>query len=72
MSINNSNLSIGTNVLLVKETSSDCRLARIESIKVNDTPQESIEITNEIEVGLKFDIDAKKELKIYIVVEDSG
>ncbi len=72
LSINNSNLSIGTNVLLVKETSSDCRLARIESIKVNDTPLESIEITNKIEVGLKFDIDAKKELKIYIVVEDSG
>ena len=70
--INNSNLSIGTNVLLVKETSSDCRLARIESIKVNNTPLESIEITNKIEVGLKFDIDAKKELKIYIVVEDSG
>ena len=68
--INNSNLSIGTNVLLVKETSSDCRLARIESIQVDDISQESIKITNEIEVGLKFDIDAKKGLKIYIKVED--
>lgn len=50
----------------------DCWLVRIESIKVNDIFQESIEIINEIEVGLKFDIDVKKELKIYIVVEDLG
>ena len=68
--INNSNLSIGTNVFLVRERSSYCQLARIESIKVNDISQESIEITNETEVGLKFHIDAKKGLKIYIKVED--
>ncbi|NES78813.1 MULTISPECIES: MAE_28990/MAE_18760 family HEPN-like nuclease [Okeania] len=69
--INNSSLSIGTNVFLVSETSSYCRLATIESLKINDISQESIEITIEAEVGLKFDIDAKKGLKIYIIVEDS-
>lgn len=67
--INNSNLSIGTSIFLVSETSSYCRLAKIESIKINETSQESIEITSETEVGLKFDIDAKKGLKIYIIVE---
>lgn len=70
--INNSNLSIGTNVFLVSETSSYCRLTKIESLKINYIYQENIEITSETEVGLKFDIDAKKGLKIYIIVEDSG
>ncbi|MGD1700461.1 MAE_28990/MAE_18760 family HEPN-like nuclease [Dapis sp. BLCC M229] len=70
--INNSNLSIGTNVFLVSETSSYCRLAKIESIQLDKIPKKSIEIISETEVGLKFDIDAKKGLKIYIIVEDSG
>ncbi len=65
-------MSIGTNVFLVSETSSYCRLATIESIQINNTSQESIEIINETEVGLKFDIDAKKGLKVYIVFEYSG
>ncbi|NEQ75818.1 MAG: hypothetical protein F6K23_23930 [Okeania sp. SIO2C9] len=69
--INNSSLSIETNVFLVSETSSYCRLAKIESIQINDISHENIEITSEAEVGLKFDIDAKKGLKIYIIVEDS-
>ena len=60
-------MSIGTNVFLVRERSSYCQLARIESIKVNDISQESIEITNETEVGLKFHIDAKKGLKKIII-----
>ena len=66
--INDSKLSLGTNVFLVSETSSYCRLATIESIKFHDNSQESIEITSKTEVGLKFDIDAKKGLKIYIIV----
>lgn len=70
--INNSNLSIGTNVFLVSETSSYCRSATIESIKINHISLKRIEIFSEIEVGLKFDIDAKKGLNIYLIVEDSG
>ena len=70
--INNSNLSRGTNVFLVSETSSYCRLSTIESIQINNTSQENIEITSATEVGLKFDIDAKKGLKVYIIVEDTG
>ncbi|NEP90714.1 MAG: hypothetical protein F6K18_30045 [Okeania sp. SIO2C2] len=69
--INDSKLSLGANIFLVSETSSYCRLATIESIQINDNSQESIEITSETEVCLKFDIDAKKAFKIYIIVEDS-
>ncbi|MEB3339759.1 hypothetical protein [Okeania sp.] len=36
------------------------RLAKIDSIQINNNSWESIEITNETEVGFKFDIDAKK------------
>ncbi|NEO56687.1 MAG: hypothetical protein F6K54_28595 [Okeania sp. SIO3B5] len=68
--INNSKLSVGTSIFLVSETSSYCRLATIESIQLDNIPKESIEITSEAEVGLKFDIDAKKGLKIYIKVAD--
>jgi len=69
--IKNSNLSRGTNVFLVSETSSYCRLAKIESIQVNNNSLESIEITSETEVGFKFDIDAKKGLKVYIEVRNN-
>ncbi|NEQ36682.1 MAG: hypothetical protein F6K40_10500 [Okeania sp. SIO3I5] len=70
--INEGSFSIGTSIFLVRETSSYCRLATIESIKINHISLKRIEIFSEIEVGLKFDIDAKKGLKIYIIVADSG
>ncbi|NJK66046.1 MAG: hypothetical protein HC941_05490 [Microcoleus sp. SU_5_3] len=60
-------LSVGKNIFLVKEASSYCQLATIENIMINDVCQEQVVITNEQEVGLKFDIDAKKGLSLYVV-----
>ncbi|MEZ2226781.1 MAG: MAE_28990/MAE_18760 family HEPN-like nuclease [Microcoleus sp.] len=60
-------LSVGKNIFLVNEASSFCQLATIENIMINDVCQEQVVITNEQEVGLKFDIDAKKGLSIYVV-----
>jgi hypothetical protein len=60
-------LSVGGNLWLVSESSSYCQLAKIESIKINDMSKEQEEITSEIEVGLKFDTDAKKGLSLYVI-----
>jgi len=61
------NLSVDKKVFLVNEASSYCRLATIESIMINDISKEQVVITHEQEVGLKFDIDAKKGLSLYVV-----
>lgn len=61
--IQEATLSIGTDVFLIGEAS--CQLAKIHSIKINDKATELVNITSETEVGLKFDIEAKKGLRIY-------
>ena len=64
--IQDATLSVGDTVFLVNENSSDCRFARIESIQLDEVSQSEIEITSETEVGLKFNIEAKKGLSLYI------
>ena len=64
--IQDATLSVGDTVFLVNENSSDCRFARIESIQLDEVSQSEIEITSQTEVGLKFNIDAKKGLSLYI------
>ena len=69
--IQDANLSVGDSVFLVSETKGYCKSVRIESIKVSennqDIPKDNLIITDEEEVGLKFDRDAKKGLSIYMI-----
>ncbi len=69
--INNISLSVGDSLFLVSEESSYCRLATIESMRINDRPQQQLsqkpgffEKPGFLAVGLKFDIDAKIGLNV--------
>ncbi|MEC4896009.1 MAG: MAE_28990/MAE_18760 family HEPN-like nuclease [Oscillatoria sp. PMC 1051.18] len=63
-------LSVGTTLFLVSETKYWCNVVKVESIKILEEGKEieknSVEITNERELGLKFNAEAKKDLLIYI------
>ncbi|MBD1929406.1 hypothetical protein H6F74_24645 [Trichocoleus sp. FACHB-90] len=60
-------LSVGKTIFLVKDSSSYCLLATIESIRDDEITKEQVEITTEKDVNLKFDCDAKKGLSIYVI-----
>jgi MAE_28990/MAE_18760-like HEPN len=61
-----SNFSIGDSVYLVSESRSQCCSAKIKSIQVNDEAQISIRVEeDEQEIGLKFDISAKKDFELF-------
>ena len=61
-------LTIGESIflVLVNDQLSYCYSAKIESIQLNDISQNLVEITSEAEVGLKFDMNARKGLTIYV------
>lgn len=61
----------GTSLFLLNEQSSYCCLAKIESLMLEETLEnwvavEQVNATEEIEVGLKFNIEARKGLQIYV------
>ena len=62
-------LSVGDNVWLISKTKSYCQLVEIESLRITTNAKEvnknHINITSETEVGLKFNKNARKDLKIY-------
>lgn len=64
-------LAVGGSLFLVSEARSYCHLVTIENIKIqeggNDVEKEQVKITSESEVGLKFNAEARKELRLYIV-----
>jgi RiboL-PSP-HEPN len=64
--VKNTSLSVGNFIFLVNERISYCQLAIIQNIQLNEENQEKVAIVDETEVGLKFDIPAKKDLLIYI------
>lgn len=69
------NLSVGDSLFLVSETKGYCKLVKIESIKITengqDIPKDNLLITDETEVGLKFDKDVREDLSIYMNVVNS-
>lgn len=65
-------LSVGETVFLVKETSSCCLLATVESIRDDEIPKAQLEITTERDVHLKFDCDAKKGLSLYVIESNTN
>ena len=60
-------LSIGDSLFLVKENSSYCQLVTIESIRDKEIPKDKVEITDEKDIHLKFDRDARKGLSLYVI-----
>jgi hypothetical protein len=59
-------LSIEDHVILLSETY--CQPAIIKSLQVEEEKQvETIKAIQEREVGLKFDVDARKGLLLYVV-----
>ena len=60
-------LTVGGSIWLVSETSSYCKLAKIESIQIDDIDKNEVEIASKAEVGLKLDTDAKQGLSLYVM-----
>lgn len=58
-------LSVGNKLFLVNEDTSCCYLVAITSLQVNDSPVNNLQTTTGMEVGLKFDLSAKKGLRLY-------
>lgn len=58
-------LSVGDNLFLVGE--SYCQMVKIESIQINDETTNIMQTSLELEVGIKFNVDAKQGLRIYKV-----
>ncbi len=58
-------LSVGGILFLVGEA--HCQLATIESIQIDGVENNEVRVINGREVGLKFDVDARKKLRLYIL-----
>lgn len=62
-----STLLVGNSLYLVGEGSSCCQFANIASIQINSVSVAEVQTTIGMELGLKFDIDARKGLRLYIL-----
>ncbi|NET61575.1 MAG: hypothetical protein F6K47_37280 [Symploca sp. SIO2E6] len=66
-------MSIGESLWLIGQTKSYCQAVKIKSIRITiDGKEENvneIDITDEVEIGIKFDKNARKELRIYKDIE---
>jgi hypothetical protein len=68
--VNNTSLSLESPLFLINENIAWCKPAIIKSIKIDDkSVNETQYIGEEMEIGLKFNIDAKKGLNLYILNE---
>lgn len=67
--VKNTNLCVGDSLWLMSKTKSYCQSVKIKSIRLTIDDQEidkdNIEITDETEVGLKFNKNAKKDISLY-------
>ena len=60
-------LSVGCTIFIVSESLSYCQSVTVESIKIDDKAETEIKVTTQMEVGLKFDVNARKGLYLYVV-----
>ena len=58
------------NLYLINQNLSWCQSATIDSIQVNDNSVTEVNADNEMEVGLKFDVDAREGLDLYSLKTD--
>ena len=63
-------LKINSSLFLIKENISCCQPAVIKSIQIQGESVNEIKATDEIEIGLKFDVNAKSGLDLYLLLED--
>jgi hypothetical protein len=63
------NLAVGGTVFLVNENAYYCCVGKVESIFLNEESRETVELDSETEIGLKFDVPAKKGLRLYVMDE---
>ena len=63
-------LSVGNSVFLANKSKSYCQLATIETIQDNNNfiTDPDFKTTPEMELGLKFDVDARKDLRLYQLI----
>ena len=66
--ITDASLNISTNVFLINENSAYCQSAVVQSIQIDSKVVNEIEVTDEIEIGLKFNIDARSGLNLYVLL----
>ncbi len=68
--VNNTLLKIESSLFLVDENTAWCQSATVKSIKINDkSVNETQYIKEEVEIGLKFDINARPGLNLYILTD---
>jgi hypothetical protein len=60
-------LSTGDSVVLISKTKSYCQLAKIENIQIDNEDKKEVTITPKIELGIKFNVEAQKDLEIVVV-----
>lgn len=60
-------LEIGDALFLVNKTSAYCQEVRIKSIELDKNPKTRVEATDEIELSLKFNVNARKGLSLYVI-----
>lgn len=65
--VNNATLHVKCNLYLVNQNLSWCQSAIINSIEVDDNSVKEINVDSEIEVGLKFNVDAREGLDLYFI-----
>jgi hypothetical protein len=63
--IKETTLAEGESLWLVSESYCYCQIAKIQSLQIDGIYKQQEDITSEIEVGLKFDIDVRKGLNLY-------
>lgn len=66
--IANASLAINSNLFLINENIAWCQFVTIQSIQVKNQSVDEIEVTDEVEIGLKFDVNTKSGLDLYILL----
>jgi hypothetical protein len=65
--VDNASLFLRCDVFLVNQNISWCQSAKVTSIKIDDQSVSKINVVDETEVGLKFDVDGKEGLNLYLL-----
>ena len=68
--VNDTSLKIESSLFLVNENIAWCQPAIIQSIQIDKISiDETGYVEEELEIGLKFDVDAKQGLALYVLVD---
>jgi len=65
--VNNATLYVKCKLYLISQNLSWCQPVTIDSIKIDDNSVKEISAINEIEIGLKFNVDAREGLDLYLL-----